>query len=109
MQRIRGAASIPEKYNLAAAAQRGRRFFRELRDSAYQFTGKTLFDASALFKLTANLFGRRSHRFLAQNDFFALAHDAARGVARIDYQFCGLGYRPLVIARVDSIDNYGLI
>jgi hypothetical protein len=39
-QRIPGAASIPEKYSFATAAQGGRGFFRELRDSAYQFTGK---------------------------------------------------------------------
>src|SRR5207302_9381361 len=58
MQGIRGAAAVPEKNDLAAAAQGGRGFLRELCDPADQFAGKTLLHASAFLELAANLFGR---------------------------------------------------
>src|ERR1700687_1087840 len=109
MERIRGAASVPEKDQLASAAQRGGGFLRELPDPADQFTGKTLLDASAFLELAANLFSRRGHCCLAKHDFFAVAHDAPCGVARIDDQFCGIGNRSIVIGRMIRGDNDGVI
>ncbi len=98
MQSIRGAC-----------AQSGCRFLRELRDSTDQFIGKTLFYASAFLELAANFFGRRGHCNLAEYDFFAMAHDAARGVARIYDQLCGISNRRIVIAGMVGGNNHGIV
>src|SRR6266851_8886683 len=109
MQGIRGAAAVPEKDELAAAAQGGCGFLRELRDPADQFIGKTLLYASAFLELAANLFDRRGHCSLAENDFFAVAHYAPCGVARIDDQLCSIGDRRIVITRMIGGDDYRVI
>src|SRR6266852_5631805 len=72
MESIRGAAAVPKKNELAAPAQGGCGFLRELRDPADQLDGKTLLDASAFLELAADFFGRRGHRCLTENDFFAV-------------------------------------
>jgi len=109
MQCVRGTAAIPKKNDLAACAQSGCRFLRELRDSTDQFIGKTLFYASAFLELAANFFGRRGHCNLAEYDFFAMAHDAARGVARIYDQLCGISNRCIVIAGMVGGNNHGIV
>src|SRR5216684_640616 len=62
MQCVRGASTVSKKNDLAARPQGRGGFLCELRDSADQFIGKALFDASAFLKLAANFFGRRGHR-----------------------------------------------
>jgi hypothetical protein len=57
MQRIRGAAAIPEKYDLSAGPQGCRGFLRKLSDASDEFVRKALLDASAFLELSANLFG----------------------------------------------------
>ncbi len=63
VQCIRRATAVSEKNDLAAGAQRGRGFLRELRDPPHQFIGKALLDASAFLELAANLFGRQGQTF----------------------------------------------
>src|SRR6267154_1620355 len=46
---------------------------------------------------------------LTEHDFFAVAHHAARGVARIDHQLCAIGNRRKVIARMVGSDNHGIV
>src|SRR5882672_11526173 len=98
MQRVRGAAAIPEENDLSSSAQCGYGFLCELGDALDKLVRKALLDASALRKLPANFFGVGRHGILAEHDLVAVTHHAPRGIARVNDEFRSIHDRGVIIA-----------
>src|SRR5580692_4461453 len=71
--------------------------------------GKTLLYASAFLEVASYFFGGGGHRRLAENNFVAVTHDPARGVARVYNKSGGVYNCNVIVARVIRRDDNPVI
>lgn len=98
VQGVSRAAAISEKHDFSAIRQSRGAFFRELSDTADKLIGKAVLHASAFLELPPDFVCEGGPWQLAENNFPAMTHNPAGGVASIHNQMGSVHNGHVIVA-----------